>query len=71
MGKLYVYLYYIYKIFIIIYNYYFSGGYIMIYNHKEQIEPIIIDFVNNTIEGIYIYIRKYKYFKMHIKFYII
>lgn len=23
----------------------------MIYNHKEQIEPIIIDFVNNTIEG--------------------
>lgn len=55
MGKLYVYLYYIYKIFIIIYNYYFSGGYIMIYNHKEQIEPIIIDFVNNTIEGIYIY----------------
>ena len=55
MGKLYVYLYYIYKIFIIIYNCYFSGGYIMIYNHKEQIEPIIIDFVNNTIEGIYIY----------------
>lgn len=41
---------------IVIYNYYFSGGYIMIYNHKEQIEPIIIDFVNNTIEGIYIYI---------------
>ncbi|XP_003695812.2 glutathione hydrolase 7 [Apis florea] len=28
-----------------------GGGYIMIYNHKEQIEPIIIDFVNNTIEG--------------------
>ncbi|XP_043790880.1 glutathione hydrolase 7-like [Apis laboriosa] len=28
-----------------------GGGYIMVYNHKEQIEPIIIDFVNNTIEG--------------------
>ncbi|OAD59206.1 Gamma-glutamyltransferase 5, partial [Eufriesea mexicana] len=27
-----------------------GGGYIMVYNHKEQIEPIIIDFASNTIE---------------------
>ncbi|KAK1125805.1 hypothetical protein K0M31_005348 [Melipona bicolor] len=26
-----------------------GGGYIMIYNHKEQSEPIIVDFANNTI----------------------
>ncbi|XP_076630907.1 uncharacterized protein LOC143346574 isoform X1 [Colletes latitarsis] len=28
-----------------------GGGYIMIYNHKEQTNPVIIDFANNTIEG--------------------
>ncbi|XP_076166696.1 glutathione hydrolase 7 [Ptiloglossa arizonensis] len=28
-----------------------GGGYIMIYNHKEQKNPVIIDFANNTIEG--------------------
>ncbi|KAL7288659.1 hypothetical protein TKK_0017390 [Trichogramma kaykai] len=26
-----------------------SGGYIMLYNHKDQEEPIIIDFLNNLI----------------------
>lgn len=30
-----------------------GGGYIMIYNHKEQSDPIIIDFANNTVEGIF------------------
>ncbi|XP_060824662.1 glutathione hydrolase 7-like isoform X2 [Bombus pascuorum] len=27
-----------------------GGGYMMLYNHKEQTEPIIIDFANNTIK---------------------
>lgn len=26
----------------------------MLYNHKEQTEPIIIDFANNTIKGMYL-----------------
>ena len=26
----------------------------MIYNHKEQSEPIIVDFANNTITGMYL-----------------
>ncbi|XP_034193469.2 glutathione hydrolase 7 isoform X2 [Osmia lignaria lignaria] len=28
-----------------------GGGYVMIYNHKEQTNPVIIDFANNTIKG--------------------
>nr|XP_003699674.2 PREDICTED: gamma-glutamyltransferase 7-like isoform X1 [Megachile rotundata] len=28
-----------------------GGGYIMIYNHKEQTNPVIIDFANNTLTG--------------------
>ncbi|CAK9808239.1 Glutathione hydrolase 2 [Anthophora quadrimaculata] len=27
-----------------------GGGYVMLYNHKEQTDPIIIDFANNTIK---------------------
>ncbi|KZC12472.1 Gamma-glutamyltranspeptidase 1, partial [Dufourea novaeangliae] len=30
-----------------------GGGYIMIYNHREQASPVIIDFANNTTEGIF------------------
>ena len=29
----------------------FSNGYIMVYRHKEQEDPIIIDFLNNTTPG--------------------
>ncbi|XP_076240796.1 glutathione hydrolase 7 [Calliopsis andreniformis] len=30
-----------------------GGGYAMIYNHKEQVNPFIIDFANNTVEDIF------------------